>query len=442
MPARKMFPDSIMPLPTAPGPAPNGLIVNVADTQHRADEMHLHFALGVPAAARQELEDRVAKGEVVPLSEQASKYGADASAANALVAWLKKEGFKVSHVTPDSTSVYASAPASQVEASLGVHMVRVTRDGQSYTAASDVPSLPSEVAGEVTHIGGLQPFRRMHKHSRVSHLTPSDDAEAAAPKANKPPYLVAEILKAYDADGLNLTGNGQEIAILIDTVPLDSDMSAFWALNNVNTSHARITKINVTGGTLPPPEGEETLDTQWTSGIAQGADIRIYACGSLQFTNLNRALDMIIADAANRPAMRQVSISLGLGETFLHGPKGEVDTEHQKFLSLAAAGINVFVSTGDAGSNPDSSGIVRVVRCRRSTNRPIHASLPWAAHRCVSGRMARWRPRPAGPAAAAARACTSRALPGRKATAYRRDNSAWCPMSPRPRIRTRARCSF
>jgi kumamolisin len=54
--------------------------------------------------------------------------------------------------------------------------------------------------------------------------------------------------------------------------------------------------------------------------------------------------------------MRQLSISLGLGEVYLGGPNGEVATQHQKFLRLAAAGVNVFVSTGDAGSNPDETG--------------------------------------------------------------------------------------
>jgi kumamolisin len=34
----------------------------------------------------------------------------------------------------------------------------------------------------------------------------------------------------------------------------------------------------------------------------------------------------------------------------------EVATEHTKFLRLAAAGVNVFVSSGDAGSNPDTTG--------------------------------------------------------------------------------------
>src|SRR5260221_13298057 len=61
--------------------------------------------------------------------------------------------------------------------------------------------------------------------------------------------------------------------------------------------------------------------------------------------------------------MRQLSISLGLGETFMS--PGEVVTQHQKFLRLGAAGVNVFVSSGDAGSNPSSTG--------HSSNGPLQA---------------------------------------------------------------------
>ena len=84
--------------------------------------------------------------------------------------------------------------------------------------------------------------------------------------------------------------------------------------------------------------------------------MRVYASGSLRFVDLDRALDRIIADLPSNPGMRQLSISLGLGEKFLGGPNGEVRTQHAKFLRLAAAGVNVFVSSGDAGSKPDDSG--------------------------------------------------------------------------------------
>jgi hypothetical protein len=63
---------------------------------------------------------------------------------------------------------------------------------------------------------------------------------------------VSEVLKAYNADGLPVTGKGQTIAVLIDTVPADTDLQSFWKWNNLPTSLNRIVKINVKGGALPP----------------------------------------------------------------------------------------------------------------------------------------------------------------------------------------------
>ena len=277
-------------------------------------------------------------------------------------------------VSHDGSSVYARASVAQIEKSLDVDMVRVTKDGVTYTAAKNAPSLPSNVANGVHAIIGLQPFRQARKQSRMcmphngnrtslNGKSPRSrgrrPAAAAAPVTaidNAPPYIVPEILKAYGADGLNVTGKGQTIAILIDTFPADSDLKKFWANNNVPASSTRVEKINVKGGPLPPPSGEETLDVEWSSGIAPGATVRVYASGTLQFVDLDRALDRIIADLPSHPGMRQLSISLGLGEKFMGGPNGEVRTQHHKFLMLAAAGVNVFVSSGDAGSKPDDSG--------------------------------------------------------------------------------------
>ena len=293
-------------------------------------------------------------------------YGAKKADADALTAWLESQGFEINSVSGDNTSVYASAPVSQIEQSLQVQMVRVSRDGFTYTAARNAPSLPATVGAPVQAIGGLQPFWQAHKHSRrrmprnANRSTPGTTGPGAPQPSpsisNSPPYLPGEVLKAYNADGLGLDGTGQTIAILIDTFPDDADMQAYWQRSNLPVTLAQIEKVSVSGSQLPPPEGEETLDAQWTSGIAPGATIRIYATGGLQFTALDRALDRIIDDIPSQPNMRQLSISLGLGETYLNGPGGEVATQHQKFLKLAAAGVNVFVSTGDAGSNPDETG--------------------------------------------------------------------------------------
>ncbi|HEY1861581.1 MAG TPA: S53 family peptidase [Gemmataceae bacterium] len=384
---RKVFADSVTPLP-AQGLTPHGLMVSAAQPVNRDEKMTLLFSVAIPEHSQADLEARVERGEVVPIDELNKKYSADAASVKSLVSWLKEQGYKITHQTPDNTGVYAEASVDKIAKSLAVNMVRVTKDGLTYTAAQDAPSMPADVAKNVHAIVGLQPFRRAHKHFRIctpksgnrmgvpgglaakkpaakktargkykagakprgSNMVPSPNIQ------NAPPYLVSEILKAYNADGLTFTGKGQTIAILIDTVPADADLQTFWKRNGAKTTLKQIEKINVNNVPLPTQEGEETLDVEWTSGIAPNATIRIYATGSLQFVNLDRALDRILADLPGQPQMRQLSISLGLGETFMGGPQGEVAAQHQKLLRLAAAGVNVFVSSGDAGSNPDDTG--------------------------------------------------------------------------------------
>jgi kumamolisin len=354
MSPRKVFHDSVTELPEQMGVTPTGLKVNAARPEHADDKMTVSFSLAIPKPAHDELEALVAKGRTISPAEIDSKYAVSQSQVQPLVDWLKKQGFEIEHVSDDRTSVFARATVGQIEKALGVTMVRVTKNGITYTAARNAPSLPADIAESVHAIGGLQPYRHAHKHFRM--IVPKN-RESSGPTtniANRAPYLVSEILGAYNADGLSLTGKGQTIAILIDTFPSDEDLQEFWQRNNVHASLSQITKINVSGGTLPAREGEETLDAEWASGIAPGAKVRIYASGSLAFAALDRALDRILADLKSEPGMRQLSISLGLGEQFMQA--AEVRTQHQKFLRLAAAGVNVFVSSGDAGSNPDNTG--------------------------------------------------------------------------------------
>jgi kumamolisin len=354
---RKVFHDSVIALSQQPGLTANGMLIGAAEPKNSDEMMDVHFSLSLAPNAEEQLEAKVAKGEVVPLPDLEKLYTAPSADANALTAWLKAEGFQITHSTPDG--IYARAKVSQIAHSFEVNMGRVTKDGVTYNSAQNAPSLPSSVAGSVQSINGLQPFRQANKHFRRvvaadRNRVPSHGAAPSPNIANAPPYLVSEILNAYNASNLGVTGKGQTIAILIDTFPADADLTAFWTRNGVPVTLAQIEKINVSGGALPAPEGEETLDVSWASGIAPGAHVRIYATGALSFVAIDRALDRIIADLPTQPGLRQLSISLGLGETFM--APAEVRTEHAKFLRLAAAGVNVFVSSGDAGSNPDQSG--------------------------------------------------------------------------------------
>ena len=213
-------------------------------------------------------------------------------------------------------------------------MIPVTRDGITYLSAQTAPSLPTDVAAAVRSINGLQPFRQANKHSRSmrphwGNRGCTVGAQGPVPAIdNAPPYLVSEILSAYDATALGVNGGGQTIAILIDTVPNPADLAAFWAKNGVAVNPAQIQEVNVNGGSPPPPSGEETLDVSWASGIAPGANVRVYASGSLTFVALDKAIDQIISDLQAFPGMRQLSISLGLGETFMAPRKLPLSTRN------------------------------------------------------------------------------------------------------------------
>ncbi len=377
---RKVFSDSVTPLPAVDGVTPHGLMVAAAKPENNKETMKVVFSLAIPADAQARLQQMVADGKVASPKDIAKNFSADPADAKALASWLKSEGFQVDRISADRTSLYAHGTVDQIQKSLNVNMVRVTKDGITYTAAQNAPSLPADVGKSVSAIVGLQPFRRAHKQFRI--CTPQSGVTAplrhtkrpAAKKTTKAGgkakkgnaaasaatasvqdgYLVSEILKAYNANGLSVTGKGQTIAILIDTFPATADLTAFWKLNGLKTTIKQIEMINVNGVSMPPQEGEETLDAQWTSGIAPGAKIRIYASGTLSFADLDSALDRIITDLATEPGMRQLSISLGLGETFM--APDEIKAQSQKFLRLAASGVNVFVASGDAGSNPDVTG--------------------------------------------------------------------------------------
>ena len=168
---RKVFEDSVVPLPDEPGLTAQGLMVQAAEPEHGKEQMRVLFSLEIPPKDEAELEERVARGEVVPADELQQKYAADPADRKKLVAWLKGQHFDVTEVSPDGTSVYARASVDQIEKSLGVDMVRVTKEGVTYIAAKNAPSLPADVGRSVHAIIGLQPFRQARKQFRMGPHT-------------------------------------------------------------------------------------------------------------------------------------------------------------------------------------------------------------------------------------------------------------------------------
>ena len=303
----------------------------------------MEFALALKMRDLPALQARVAAGELISSDEMAAKYYPLAADYQAQLNWLTGEGFTIVKTDPNRLAIFAKGTHAQIQHSLQVTLSNVTANGKSYTSAVTAPSLPSTIAPAVLGINGLQPHIQLHRHSQPSTNT-----------SNHPPFLPSEIIKAYGGAGVTQNGSGQTIGIVIDTFPKNSDLTAFWTAAGVNQSLNNITFLQVVSGTLPAVEGEESLDVEWSSGIASAAKVRVYATTDLSFVHLDQAYQAILNDLASQPGLRQVSISLGLGETF--ASSSQMNTDAQYFASLAAGGVSVFVSSGDGGSSPSQAG--------------------------------------------------------------------------------------
>jgi kumamolisin len=69
---RKVFTDSVTELPPQPGLTKNGLMVNEAKSENRNERMDVLFSLEMPS--KDDLEKRVAAGEVIPVEQLNQKY--------------------------------------------------------------------------------------------------------------------------------------------------------------------------------------------------------------------------------------------------------------------------------------------------------------------------------------------------------------------------------
>jgi len=308
----------------------------------------LDFSVPLKMRNFAELQERVARGEIISAQEMEAKYYPAAADSQAVVDWLVVQGFRTEPLARSNLSVFAHGSIAQVESAFGTRFGRVKFDGNESSSALIPPSLPAILAERVLGVNGLQPHLRPKPHSKVNL------GQAEKLIDNAPPYTVPEILLAYNATGLGVTGAGQTIGIVIDTFPLSSDLVQFWQANGVAQSLSNIEEVQVVPGPLPAPSGEESLDVEWTSGIAAGSKVRVYATVDLADVHLDQAYQTILNDLTNQPELHQLSLSYGIGELYTSDAQMETDT--QNFATLAARGVTVFVSSGDGGSSPGSSG--------------------------------------------------------------------------------------
>jgi kumamolisin len=316
----------------------HGRIVRAQLTPAELSET-MRFSVTLRMRDLEGLQARIASGEQIAESEMESAYRPLRGDFDRVSAWLTSEGFTLTLPDRTHTSVFAQGTVANVARAFGVTFARVTVSDGEYTSAVQEPRVPSDLAGVVLSVNGLQPeFRLRHIHSRK--LSPEDLYGGSI-------YVTPDnVASAYDFPN-SATGAGQTIAIVGEGAVATSDLTAFWNAVGVSQTVSNFASVNVGGGPNNSSGAidEADLDVEWAGAMAPGAALRLYLAN-----NIFDTFAQILNDLPRYPSMTVVSVSYG--DTEGDQGSGTLRSFSQTFAQLAAAGVSVFASSGDSGSNP------------------------------------------------------------------------------------------
>lgn len=378
-PSRQTFPGSIREVPATASALHQAVITRTVLTAAETAAV-MPFEVGLRMRNFDELQARIAQGEVISDAEKAQKYFPLAADHDQVVAWLQSQGLEVTRTDANHLGIFGRGSVDAVARAFQASFARVrAADGGEYTSAITAPSLPADLSAKILGVHGLQPHIRRHPLSTHLGVRP-----AGGPTTTVGGYTPSQIATAYGATALtSATGFGQTIAIYALAFPASTDLTGFWNSIGSSATLNNVTNISVAGGPGSSPatdtQEEVSLDVEWASALAPGAAIRVYGADESDPAENDEILQQVYADLPNNPSMHILSISVGGNE--LDVPKDYLELEGQYMANLASAGVTVLVASGDTGatannvvqtsyptSDPDVTGVGGTSLTLTSTN--------------------------------------------------------------------------
>ncbi len=268
--------------------------------------------------------------------EIGARFGLSEADLARVTDWATAHGLTVSPASPQRSTVGVVAPAGTV-----ARLFDVTLDdyadaaGRSFHAPSGEPRVPAALAGLVVGVDGLD--------GRPSERAALRGPIAAGPQGGMTPPIIDRVYELEGLRSLGLHGEGQTVAIVsLDTFD-KADIAAFDRL--AGTSGPSVKRIAVNGGVDSPGDGQDevSLDIDVIRAVAPKAQILDYEAPN-EGGAIADVVDRIVKDGQ----ADIVSISWGSCEADRSG--SAMDRIASSMAAAAAAGISVFVASGDHGA--------------------------------------------------------------------------------------------
>lgn len=268
--------------------------------------------------------------------EIGAKFGLPDEALARVHDWAAEHGIAVVTTSNQRISVSVGAPASTIESVFGVSL-RDYADaaGRTFHAPTGEARMPAALDGLVAAVEGLD--------ARPSERSANVPVIAAGPLGGMTPAVID---RAYELDGLralNLHGEGQTVAIVsLDTFD-PADVARFDQM--AGTSGPPVEKVPVDGGVARPGDGqgEVNLDIDVIRAVAPKAQILDYEAPN-KGGAIGAIIDRIVADG------RADIASISWGSCELARPPASMARMAASMAAAAAAGVTVYVASGDHGA--------------------------------------------------------------------------------------------
>jgi len=317
-------------------------------------------------------------GKYMTPAEFRARFSPSQADVDAVSAWLKSQGLRVTEAAKSREWVDASGTAAQVSQAFGTTLGTYAYRGGQYRAPDSEPSVPESIAGDIAAVTGLQDADLAKPLATVpaayvnappcstfwGEKTATDEPAAFGTSQPWAPcgYTPAQLQGAYGVSSAIAGGNdgsGQTVAIVdafaAPTIEQDVDqyssahglppvdMTQVWATKNLDQVHGSSRCGGAAGW-----YGEETLDLEAVHAMAPGAKIVYSGAADCNDPTMLQAVSTILDNGLAQIISNSYG-DLGEGVT-----PDEAQAEDDVYKQAAAEGVGLYFSSGDDGDETDN----------------------------------------------------------------------------------------
>ncbi|WP_433965543.1 S53 family peptidase [Tunturiibacter gelidiferens] len=348
--------------------------LGAAPADKKLESMSLRFSMtsAQQASLSQLLADQLNPGsgsyhQWLTPEQFGTRFGLSSADIAKVSTWLTSQGFTITRTARSSTFISFSGTVAQVQQAFGTSIHNLSLNGEPHISNVTDPVLPSDIAGVVTSIVGLNDFKaKPHLRARkASPIDPSQPLYTQTLSGVTSHYISpADFYTIYDENPLltastPINGTGVTIAVMGNTdltsgnVLPDANVAQFRSAAGLPAINLKLQSAIPAGGSdagvSASDVDEAHLDVEWSSAAAPGATILyVYSSNNIFADSLTYSIDNKVAPI--------ITISYGLCES---GWGTAMLSSYNSLLAQAnAQGQTVISSSGDAGATDcDATGL-------------------------------------------------------------------------------------